>query len=118
MRRYVGEIIWMASERVPDDCLTCEGQAVSRSTYSELFDAIGTLYGVGDGSTTFNLPEMRLRFPVGIMRGFAGFDDPGDEFTVPGGVAGLYGKVLCPLIVFTARNRDTIERRGQSGVVV
>ena len=41
---------------VPQGFLTCDGSAVSRSTYGALFTAIGTTYGVGDGSTTFNLP--------------------------------------------------------------
>jgi microcystin-dependent protein len=39
--------------------LYCNGDAVSRSTYANLFAAIGTTYGVGDGSTTFNLPDLR-----------------------------------------------------------
>jgi microcystin-dependent protein len=39
--------------------LYCNGDAVSRSTYADLFAAIGTTYGVGDGSTTFNLPDLR-----------------------------------------------------------
>ena len=42
--------------------LLCDGAAVSRSTYAALFAAIGTTYGVGDGSTTFNLPELRQKF--------------------------------------------------------
>ena len=41
---------------VPQGFLTCDGSAVSRSTYGALFTAIGTTYGAGDGSTTFNLP--------------------------------------------------------------
>ncbi len=50
---------------LPDGWLFCNGDAVSRSTYPELFDAIGEQYGNGDGSTTFNLPDMRNYFPVG-----------------------------------------------------
>jgi len=45
----------------PAGWLLCNGQAVSRSTYRDLFDAIGTTFGVGDGSTTFNLPDLRGR---------------------------------------------------------
>jgi hypothetical protein len=41
---------------VPDGFLLCNGAAVSRTTYGALFAAIGTAYGAGDGSTTFNLP--------------------------------------------------------------
>lgn len=42
---------------VPAHCLACDGSAVSRTTYRELFAAIGTTWGAGDGSTTFNLPD-------------------------------------------------------------
>jgi hypothetical protein len=41
---------------VPEGFLSCDGSAVSRTTYATLFSAIGTVYGVGDGSTTFNVP--------------------------------------------------------------
>ena len=46
--------------------LLCDGAAVSRTTYSALYQAIGTAYGGGDGSTTFNLPDYRGRVPVGV----------------------------------------------------
>ena len=46
--------------------LMCDGLAVSRSTYAALWTTIGTTYGVGDGSTTFNVPDMRGRMPVGV----------------------------------------------------
>jgi microcystin-dependent protein len=45
--------------------LLCDGTAVSRTTYADLFAAIGTAYGVGDGSTTFNIPDMRGAAPGG-----------------------------------------------------
>lgn len=45
--------------------LMCDGSAVSRTTYANLFTAIGTTYGVGDGLTTFNVPDLRGRFPLG-----------------------------------------------------
>ena len=50
----------------PTNFLLCDGDAVSRSTYSALFTAVGTSFGVGDGSTTFNLPDMRGRVPLGL----------------------------------------------------
>jgi microcystin-dependent protein len=46
--------------------LLCDGAAVSRTTYSALFQAIGTAYGAGDGANTFNLPDYRGRVPVGV----------------------------------------------------
>lgn len=49
----------------PYGWLLCYGQAVSRTTYAGLFEAIGTTWGSGDGSTTFNVPDMRGRGPVG-----------------------------------------------------
>ena len=48
---------WFAGRTVPNGYLLCDGRAVSRTTYSRLFQAIGTIYGSGDGSTTFNLPN-------------------------------------------------------------
>lgn len=45
--------------------LLCDGTAYSRTTYAALFAIIGVLYGAGDGSTTFNVPDMRGRFPQG-----------------------------------------------------
>lgn len=47
---------------IPGGYLACNGQAVSRTTYARLFAIIGTTYGVGDGSTTFNVPDARGRF--------------------------------------------------------
>jgi microcystin-dependent protein len=54
------------SNQPPLGWLWCAGQAVSRSTYSALFAAIGTTYGAGDGSQTFNVPDLRGRVPVGL----------------------------------------------------
>ena len=56
---------------VPTGFLECAGAAVSRSTYSALFSAIGTTYGAGDGSTTFNLPNLADNVPVGKSPGKA-----------------------------------------------
>jgi len=50
---------------VPSGFLECNGAAVSRSTYADLFAIVGTTYGVGDGSTTFNLPDLQDNVPVG-----------------------------------------------------
>jgi len=49
----------------PTGWLLCNGAAVSRSTYADLFAIVGTTYGAGDGSSTFNLPDLRDRFAVG-----------------------------------------------------
>lgn len=50
----------------PSGFLLCDGSAISRTTYSELFSVIGTIYGVGDGTTTFNLPLMEGRVVIGV----------------------------------------------------
>lgn len=49
--------------------LECNGTAISRTTYATLFGAVGTAFGVGDGSTTFNLPDLRGRIPLGSGQG-------------------------------------------------
>ena len=53
----------------PTGYLACNGSAVSRTTYSALFAIVGTTYGVGDGSTTFNLPNFTNAFPYGANEG-------------------------------------------------
>lgn len=69
-----GSIQAYAGSTAPSGWLLCQGQAVSRTTYSNLFDIIGTTYGAGDGSTTFNLPDLRGRVPVGLDSGQTEFD--------------------------------------------
>ena len=61
-----GMITPTATSSAATGWLLCDGSAVSRTTYARLFTAIGTTYGVGDGSTTFNLPDLRQRFPLGL----------------------------------------------------
>ena len=60
-----GVIAMYASDSVPPGWLACMGDEISRTTYSALFQAIGTRYGAGNGSTTFNLPNLSMRFPLG-----------------------------------------------------
>jgi len=62
----VGSVSMFAGATVPTSWLTCNGAVVSRTTYAALFAAIGVVYGAGDGSTTFALPDMRDRFPRGV----------------------------------------------------
>jgi microcystin-dependent protein len=59
---FVGMVAFFAMEDAPTGWLVCRGQAVSRTTYANLFDKIGTLHGSGNGSTTFNLPDLRGYF--------------------------------------------------------
>ena len=60
-----GTIIMTGASSAPTGYLLCDGTAISRSTYASLFAAIGTAYGTGDGSSTFDLPDLRDRFPLG-----------------------------------------------------
>lgn len=60
-----GVIYPYAGSAAPTGFLLCYGQAISRSTYSALFAILSTTYGVGDGSTTFNIPDLRGRIPLG-----------------------------------------------------
>ncbi|MGU3399221.1 phage tail protein [Brucellaceae bacterium D45D] len=61
----VGSYKFMAVPFTPDGYLYCNGQAVSRTTYSRLFNRIGVTFGAGDGSTSFSLPDWRGIFPRG-----------------------------------------------------
>lgn len=60
-----GTILATGRTTAPTGYLMCQGALVSRTTYAALFAAIGTVYGNGDGSTTFGLPDLRGRAPVG-----------------------------------------------------
>jgi microcystin-dependent protein len=60
--------MWVAAD-APTGWTLCQGQAISRTTFGSLFTVIGTTYGAGDGSTTFNLPDLRGRVPMGAGLG-------------------------------------------------
>lgn len=65
----VGTIILYSAASVPTGYLACDGSLVSRSTYQDLFQTIGTFYNSGDGVTTFGLPDFRGRTAVGSGAG-------------------------------------------------
>jgi phage-related tail fiber protein len=81
-----GEVAYFAMSTAPSGYLKANGAAISRSSYLTLFNAIGTTFGIGDGSTTFNLPDLRGEFlrgwddsrGVDSGRGFGSFQT--DEF--------------------------------------
>ena len=64
-----GSVFCMAVATVPSGYLECNGAAVSRTTYAALFAVIGTQYGTGNGSSTFNLPDLRGEFVRGFDNG-------------------------------------------------
>lgn len=76
-----GAILAYGGATAPNGWLLCDGAAVSRTTYADLFAAIGTAFGVGDGSTTFNLPNTKGRV-------LAGKDAAQTEFDVLGKTGG------------------------------
>ena len=80
---YPGLIIPFDSLTIPSDmkALRCDGSAVSRTEYAELFAVIGTSNGEGDGSTTFNLPNIR-------GRNIVGYDENDEDFNVIGKTGG------------------------------
>lgn len=57
---------WAAAAGAPTGWLLCDGRAISRTTYAALYSAIGETWGVGDGSTTFNIPDLRGRVVVAL----------------------------------------------------
>ena len=73
-----GSISMYAGSTAPTGYLLCDGSAVSRTTYADLFTAIGTTYGTGDGSTTFNVPNVKGKVPVGRDSGDTSFDTLGE----------------------------------------
>ena len=64
-----GSITMHGGSSAPTGWLLCDGTAVSRTTYAALFTIVGTTYGTGNGSTTFNLPDIRGRAPIGAGQG-------------------------------------------------
>jgi microcystin-dependent protein len=64
-----GSVSWFAGNTAPSGYLSCDGSAINRTTYAILFAAIGTTHGVGNGSTTFNIPDLRGEFIRGLDGG-------------------------------------------------
>jgi microcystin-dependent protein len=65
LRNRTGEVVPFAGSTAPAGALLCYGQAVSRTDYVGLFTVLGTAHGAGNGTTTFNLPDLRSRAPIG-----------------------------------------------------
>lgn len=107
-----GDIKWTAVNTVPAGWLLCDGSAVSRTTYAALFAAIGTAFGVGNGSTTFNLP------PKGVVA--VAFDAADGDFDAIGhGAGGLKAggeKTHALSVAELATHKHTIPTAGGGGV--
>lgn len=117
-------VIPFAGDIAPTGFLLCNGQAVSRNTYDNLFTVIGTKYGAGDGSTTFNLPNLIERFVEGgtasgevkeagipnITGSFRGSEWVGYPFTTTNGILKKDSQVYWwpPTFDDTTANKDRI----------
>jgi len=67
-----GIIIWSgAVASPPDGFILCDGTAISRTDFATLFSVVGTTFGSGNGSTTFNIPNLRDRFIIGAGNGYS-----------------------------------------------
>ena len=73
----IGTIMQYAGTSIPERWMKCEGQTLSRTDYSELFSVIGTTYGSGNGSTTFNLPNIAGKMIIGYDANDTDFDTIG-----------------------------------------
>lgn len=103
----VGSIIPYGGTTAPSGWLLCQGQAVSRTTYSELFKVIGTSFGVGDDSTTFNVPDLRETVPVGVGENDAQTIANHDIYTLGEFKDDNLGKHDHPLVVTTRATYNT-----------
>ena len=74
----IGSIMLYSGNVLPVNWLLCNGQAISRTKYSALFEKIGTTYGSGDGSTTFNVPNLKGKVAVGKDENDTDFDTLGE----------------------------------------
>lgn len=73
-----GSIMQFAGNQAPAGWIICDGSTISRTTYAELFSIIGTTFGSGDGSTTFNIPNLKGKVPVGLDTSDTDFDTLGE----------------------------------------
>lgn len=89
-----GMVICRMSTVAPAGWLTCDGQEVSRTTYSLLFSVIGTTFGAGNGTTTFNLPDLRSRFIYGKSNTTNVGDSGGEETHVLSSLEARPGTLL------------------------
>jgi microcystin-dependent protein len=105
----VGVIYTFAASAIPTGWLECDGAAISRTTYAELFAAIGTQYGSGDGTTTFNLPN-------GKGRSIVGYDSTESEFDAIGETGGEKTHTLT-VAEMPYHRHSGVQNQGTSGQI-
>jgi microcystin-dependent protein len=74
----IGAVMMWLTNSPPVDWLICDGSEVDRATYADLFALVGTQFGAGNGTTTFNLPNLKAKFPVGRDAANGRFDAIGE----------------------------------------
>jgi microcystin-dependent protein len=102
-----GAIVMYAATSAPTGYLLCEGSNVSRTTYSDLFAAIGTNYGVGDGSSTFGLPNLEGRFPIGYDGSTYALNGTGGALTDTPTLSGTNAGTALTIANLPAHGHDT-----------
>lgn len=107
-----GMVSPFAGSTAPEGWLICNGSAISRTTYGALFAVIGTVYGVGDGSTTFNIPDLRSMY----VQGVGGADALGAGVGNPGSTIDLTHSH--PVNITSGNNSATTVVQSGTGVTV
>ena len=108
-------IVPWSDSSVPSGFLECNGAAVSRSTYSALFAIIGTTYGAGDGSSTFNVPDLADNVPVGKSPGKSlGSTGGANTVTSTGNVAGSTANATLSTPQLASHNHSFFQQMSQN----
>jgi microcystin-dependent protein len=111
-----GIIVPWSNASVPSGFLECNGAAVSRTTYSALFAVVSTTYGVGDGSTTFNVPDLTDRVAIGKSPSYALASTGGaNSVTSTGNIAGSVDATTLTAPVMAAHSHPSSTGSGNSG---
>lgn len=76
---FIGNIIAFTGSTIPEGYLECDGSEISRADYEDLFDVIGITYGSGDGSSTFNLPNLLGKVALGVSGTYSAGSTGGEE---------------------------------------
>jgi microcystin-dependent protein len=105
-----GAILPYGGASAPSGYLLCDGTAVSRTTFAALFAVIGTFYGVGNGSTTFNVPDLRGRVPGGLDGGTGRLD----TFASLGAAIGLKTHTLTTAEIPSHTHNNTLTDPGHA----
>ncbi len=111
----VGTILFIAGNTVPENCVPAVGEELNRTAYAELFAAIGTTWGKGNGSTTFNVPDARGRVPEGAQTA-GGYNAAGLP-DITGDISKFKEGVLYQNGAFYSKDREYITGHFVQGVI-